>query len=570
MSGFLRKWVAELLIAVLCMAAAALVILAVAKKGVAGAYRVEDTVLRIDRYDYSEEAAPEHLGVHKFYSFTIPKVAARGQQLCFYVKHQYVSVDTAEDAAYINSEMPKPHIGHTPGHYWVCIPIRQQDAGNPVTVRLTPVYDDFQPEEMEFFIGSKYNVLEIILKREFFVFAVSVLTIATGGLLCVFAFLAHFSSRDTLRMLYLGLLTLAVGLWKLTGISFMYMLYAGSGRTLYYLGIVALALLPVFCMRFLHFQAAVELSSLSAGLSAASFCFTLLTLLLQLLGLRELHDFAFFYVAETTILLFLLTGWMMRQKAGTRWVLPFPLAALADLLIIRFTGTAEPAVCLLLWVFLNAMMRGGIFIREDMARERRLRKQAEELQDARITALMNQIRPHFIHNTLASIYYLCEDDPAKAQSVINDFMYYLQNNYNAITSRTPVPFEEELKHVQAYVAVEQVRFEGELSIEYRADHTDFRIPALTIQPLVENSVKYGIGSGVSPEHILLQTRKLPGGSEIVIEDDGMGFDPKNMDKGPHTGIENVRRRLELMCRGTLTIESTPGRGTKCTIFIPSE
>ena len=570
MSSFLRKRGAEFLVVVLCFAAALLVILAITEKGVAGAYRVEDRVLRIEDYDYSEEDTSEHLGIHKLYSFIIPKVAARGQQLCFYIKHQYVSVHTAEDAAYINSEMPSPHIGHTPGHYWVCIPIRQQDAGNRVTVRLTPVYESFQPGEIEFFIGSKYNVLEIILKREFFVFAVSVLTIATGGLLCIFAFLTHFSRRDTLRMLYLGLLTLTVGLWKLTGISFMYMLYAGSGRFLYYLGIVALAMLPVFCMRFLHFQAAEELSPFSQILSAAAFAIALLTLLLQLLGLKELHDFAFFYVAENTVLLFLVIGRMFWQKTDVRWVFPFPLAALADLLIIRFTNTASSAVCLLLWVFLNAMMRGGIFIREDVIRERRLRRQAEELQDARITALMNQIRPHFIHNTLASIYYLCEDDPTKAQSVINDFMYYLQNNYNAITSTTPVPFEEELKHVQAYVAVEQVRFEGELSIEYQADYIDFRIPALTIQPLVENSVKYGIGSGVSPEHILLQTRKLPNGSEIVIEDDGTGFDPRNIDKGPHTGIENVRKRLDLMCKGTLTIVSIPGKGTKSTIFIPSE
>ena len=295
------------------------------------------------------------------------------------------------------------------------------------------------------------------------------------------------------------------------------------------------------------------------------------TILLQVLDLKELHDFAFLFSAETALIFILVACERVLKKLSIRWILPFSITAVADLIVIKLTDSSEGAVFFLLWIFANALARGAAFIRENITRERTLRKQAEELRDARITALMNQIRPHFIHNTLASVYYLCDENPQKAQAVINDFMYYLQNNYNAITNKMPVPFEEELKHVQAYIAVEQVRFEGELNINYdNITYTDFRIPALTIQPLVENAVKYGIGQGISPETISIATRKVSRGSEVIIEDDGPGFDVNAIEGGTHTGIENVRIRLDLMCHGTLNIDSKPARGTKITIFIPTE
>ena len=122
--------------------------------------------------------------------------------------------------------------------------------------------------------------------------------------------------------------------------------------------------------------------------------------------------------------------------------------------------------------------------------------------------------------------------------------------------------------VTANLGIAQANFRDGLAVmkdDTVPDEVTYKILGSCVRMYV-----YGIGSGASPEHILLQTRKLPNGSEIVIEDDGMGFDPENITKGPHTGIENVKKRLSLMCKGTLTIESVPGKGTKTTIFIPAE
>ncbi|MBR1770512.1 MAG: histidine kinase [Lachnospiraceae bacterium] len=81
-----------------------------------------------------------------------------------------------------------------------------------------------------------------------------------------------------------------------------------------------------------------------------------------------------------------------------------------------------------------------------------------ERQAASIRVL--QMRPHFIYNTMMSIYYLCKQDADKAQAVILDFNSYLRRNFTAIAKEGTIPFSEELEHTRAYLAVEQVRFEG--------------------------------------------------------------------------------------------------------------
>ena len=180
-----------------------------------------------------------------------------------------------------------------------------------------------------------------------------------------------------------------------------------------------------------------------------------------------------------------------------------------------------------------------------------------------------QMRPHFIYNTMTSIYYLCEQDPKKAQKVTLDFTTYLRKNFNAIAKQDMIPFDEELIHTTAYLAVEQVRFEDTLHVEFDTPHTEFCLPPLTLQPIVENAVKYGVDPESSvPLNITIKTRKTEEGSIITIEDTGPGIDNAGENDQPHTAILNIRKRLELMCHGTFTLQNRKDGGTIATIFIP--
>ncbi len=210
------------------------------------------------------------------------------------------------------------------------------------------------------------------------------------------------------------------------------------------------------------------------------------------------------------------------------------------------------------------------YLMTDVAAEQ-IRQQEENAKLKTETAVL-QMRPHFIYNTMTSIYYLCEQDPQKAQKVTLDFTTYLRKNFNAIAKQDMIPFDEELVHTQAYLAVEQVRFEDTLFIEFDTPHTEFCLPPLTLQPLVENSVKYGVDpENSSPLNIRITTSRTDEGSFITIEDTGPGIDDAGNNDQPHTALLNIQQRLALMCNGTLTIQNRPeGTGTIATIFIPND
>ncbi|MBR6403961.1 MAG: histidine kinase [Eubacterium sp.] len=202
--------------------------------------------------------------------------------------------------------------------------------------------------------------------------------------------------------------------------------------------------------------------------------------------------------------------------------------------------------------------------------------QQNELNKQRFDNLILQIRPHFLYNTLSSIYYLCEQDPKKAQFTIGNFSTYLRKNLNAVVKNGPIPFTEELEHTRAYLDVEQVRFKDLLYVDYDISHTAFFLPPLTLQPIVENAVKHGVDPELSPLHIKIRTQKNDGETLLIIEDDGPGFNSNestssfNKNRNPHIGLSNVRERLKALCNATLEINSPTkmGGGTTVEIHIP--
>ena len=194
-------------------------------------------------------------------------------------------------------------------------------------------------------------------------------------------------------------------------------------------------------------------------------------------------------------------------------------------------------------------------------------KQQKEIANQRANILMLQMRPHFIYNTMTSIYHLCEQDPHKAKQVTFDFTTYLRKNFAAIASEETIPFVDELEHTRAYLAVEQAQFEDNLFVDFDTPHTLFRVPPLTLQPIVENAVKHGMISSNKPIHITIKTRKTDTANEIIVEDDGPGY-KKTDNNEPHIALNNLYQRLEMMCNGTIEISSNEMGGTSVEITIP--
>ncbi|MBR5947642.1 MAG: histidine kinase [Clostridia bacterium] len=204
--------------------------------------------------------------------------------------------------------------------------------------------------------------------------------------------------------------------------------------------------------------------------------------------------------------------------------------------------------------------------------ERSLLQSQVELMESRMHLLTAQIQPHFIHNTLNTIYSLCDEDIEDTKQAICDFSDYLRTSFEAMDVTEPVPFQKELDHIMFYLSIEKRRFLDKLNVDYDIQTVYFTLPVLTIQPLVENAVRHGIRQKNTPGKLFLQTRETDTAYEIMVRDDGAGFDPSSAaneaDGRKHLGISNSRTRLQKLCGGTLDIVSEPGAGTTVTVRIP--
>ena len=251
------------------------------------------------------------------------------------------------------------------------------------------------------------------------------------------------------------------------------------------------------------------------------------------------------------------------------WILMIAIAAVILLAILRRWKklTWAQRIVFLINFFTPSYIQGvlvELLLLVGLVRSYTEQKDEVARQRARIAVL--QMRPHFIHNTLMSIYYLCAQDPEKAQRVIKDFSRHLQSNFTAVAQEGTIPFAKELEHTRAYLAVEQARYEGQLFVEFDTPNTFFRVPALTIQPIVENAIQHGLDPDLGPLYVSVVTEDAPDGVRIIVEDTGLGYAPT--DDAPQFALDNIRERLKTMCSGTLSIEPREAGGTKVTVFVP--
>lgn len=206
-------------------------------------------------------------------------------------------------------------------------------------------------------------------------------------------------------------------------------------------------------------------------------------------------------------------------------------------------------------------------------------KRYEDVQkdatDAKISVMLSQIKPHFLYNLFTTIMVLCDDDPKVAKKALGEFALYLRGNMDSLSSDKPISFKNELDHVKKYMYLETLRFGERLKSEFNINEEEFELPALSLQPIVENAVKYGIGGKTEGGVIKITSYKDDNYYYILVEDNGVGMNidriediPKKDDGRSHVGLQNVRRRIREMSNGDVLISSKLGEGTSVTIKIP--
>lgn len=186
--------------------------------------------------------------------------------------------------------------------------------------------------------------------------------------------------------------------------------------------------------------------------------------------------------------------------------------------------------------------------------------------------LQAQINPHFIYNTLDNIRYLIPTDPQRAQQLIGRFIGILRYSIN--NTKHNVPVKDDLKYLQDYLVIQSTRFGANFSYEIDIDDAcmEFIIPKLLLQPLLENSIKYGFQK--KPRiHIRVRGWLEEDALYFTVEDNGGGVDETMLEQLrdilrsdevniEHNGLQNINRRIWLGYGGDsgLTIDSTEGEG----------
>jgi two-component system LytT family sensor kinase len=252
------------------------------------------------------------------------------------------------------------------------------------------------------------------------------------------------------------------------------------------------------------------------------------------------------------------------EQAGVNVIVPLRLSGAVD----RF-------------IFLGRRQGGRRYLSEDLqvlseiavaTREQIEHYRESELRQlvsqAELRALQSQINPHFLFNAFNTLYGVIPREAKGArQTVLNLadlFRYFLR------PEKSLLPFEEELKIIQAYLEIERLRLGDRLRVELDVDPqaAAVRIPILSVEPLIENAVKHGVARSAEGGLVRLEAHVTDEGLRISVLDTGAGFSAPSESQGAGVGLENVTRRLELFYGSGLEIDSQPGH-TRVSFLVPA-
>ncbi len=209
-----------------------------------------------------------------------------------------------------------------------------------------------------------------------------------------------------------------------------------------------------------------------------------------------------------------------------------------------------------------------LMIRENTRRAFINMETERENRRIKAEALRAQIKPHFVFNSLASIQDIYLNSLEKGNLAITRFSKHLRANIEA-SNKEMVPFSEELNNILNYIELENMRYESEINVLLNTEFLDFSVPILSLQPFVENAIKYSKIGDKEDGYIEINSYETADGYVIEVEDNGIGFCVEKV-KPASTGLKNATERLALLTGASVLVDSQEGRGTKITITIPKE
>ena len=528
---------------------------------------------------------PRDITVRGHFDTDIPK----GQHLFFIVDNIWLSLRVNGEEIYrIGKEPGDPNPTQTGGKLWVGLVspgITKEDTiefqfGN---VYWNGYYIQFRELLGEIRTGSERAMLQeaVVREGELFLFGAVFLLV---GVVAIFAALAMviLRTRGGLSFLWLALAAMSTGIWFVTLSPALALIipFPVTIHILYSLSVqgMAICVFMLIAGAVSHWRKATALFCVGAALITV-----LISVVLQLMGIQDVYDaINYFMVVDVLCVICILPCLVyeaLRLKSPesvgfVRAVLPLLGFGVIEV-VNAFIQFSEASIFLGLGLLAFLLVEGwNLLQRMKRVRdnERRALALENELTQSRIATMLSQIEPHFLYNALNCIGELCAIDPPRAEQAVTEFSMFLRGNLDSLSAPGTISFERELAHTMHYLELEQMRFDERLRVVYQIGPSIFRVPSLTLQPIAENAVRHGVTKREEGGTVTISTTETDSAWLIIVEDDGVGFDPQVIlsDERSHVGMQNVRQRLAGQCGGGLDITSTPGVGTKAVISIPKE
>ncbi|AIQ49836.1 hypothetical protein R70723_31110 [Paenibacillus sp. FSL R7-0273] len=209
-----------------------------------------------------------------------------------------------------------------------------------------------------------------------------------------------------------------------------------------------------------------------------------------------------------------------------------------------------------------------------------LRRSVAERLSSEIAMLRAQIKPHFLYNSINTIIWMSTRDNEKTRHLLYDLSHFLRGSFDFSNQETAIPFEKELELIEAYLSLEQARFGKRLSVQYNIEISEFTLPPLIVQPIVENAVRHGLMEKIGGGTLVLSTSLQDGYIVITVSDNGKGMSDEQLAswmlddyrssprQGTGIGLKNINRRLLKQFGHPLLLTRGEDSGIEVRIRIP--
>ncbi|MGN0507026.1 MAG: sensor histidine kinase [Lachnospiraceae bacterium] len=563
-----------------------LLLLCVTENAEVSRSRADSGFVRVEDYSCLEiPDADTPIGVRKEYTFFLGEELDSDTHLAFYTVHQYVEVYLDGQQIYSLKPSEEKRISKTVGSNWVMLPLYREDDGKEIRVEITPVYESFRNREVEFLIGSQLAIYKDRLWKDMPQLILGIMAVFVGIVFICISVYSMVRKHRGESLVALGIFSVMMGIWRLTDTRFTPFILPDKPVLLFYTSIAMLMIGMVPLIQWIKERLnKVSCCILNVYCIGASLV-CLVQLVLQFSGVLDLRETLLathIVIAVGAVLtignvIYERIRYPQRSQISVGKKLPLICVAgvVADVVAFYIKGNSSGLLFSLLAFLLYIVFMGiaTMFNYSEQEaqlaeKDRQLAEQERKLTERRIAVMMSQIRTHFIFNVLTAISGYCKYDPQKADEALICFARYLRRNIKIIEEEGLIDFSKELEQVEDYISLEQLRFQDMITFEKDIEEENFKIPPLTIQPIIENAIKHGLVEHGRSGTVELHTAREEEDIVITIIDDGAGFSPEECEKEDSVGLKNVRFRLETMVHGSLTIESSPGKGTKATIRLP--